>query len=147
MTFKPFDDDTLAALEERFDRIHDFAPAPRPKSRWAKASAPDPTPAYEVVFRPANAEEWRNAIGNAHHEKMRPVAAKNLTMATVVAVSFLGTQTVIDIDVSRSDLRSAQKPVREAWEAVLREYPGAPEAVVEALGELNGNVRDASEKD
>jgi hypothetical protein len=146
MAFAPFTDEQLWALEQRFERIYRHTPDPRPRSPWAPASAPAPEPAYQVVFRPCVPGEWNNIMGQVNHAKESMVAGgpKNLSLATIVAVSFEGKQTIVDLD--NPDLRMAQRPVRDAFEKLLAKWTGVPEAVMGALGELNGVVKDAQEK-
>jgi hypothetical protein len=146
-TFAPFSPEQLQALDDRFGRIHVHTPAARKKPSWARPDAPEPEPAYQVVFRPCVPGEWDNIMGQANGEKTKASSPKNLAMATIVAVSFDGKQTIVDLDLSQRDLRTAQKPVRDALAKLLMAWCGIPEAVADGLAELNGVVREQTEKD
>lgn len=146
MSFAPFSNEVLQALEERFDRIYVRTPEPRKPSPWAKPGAPAPEPAYQVVFRPATPAEWSNIMSQANGEKTKASSPRNIALATVVAVSFDGAQTIVDLDLAASDLRSAQKPVRAAFEKLLTKWPGVPESVSDDLAELAGVIREQAEK-
>lgn len=149
MTFAPFTDETLCALEERFGFIHRHTPPPRPASSWSKATGPR-DPDFSLVFRPCNPGEWDNIMGQANSGKdgAHARAVKNLVMSTIVAVSVDGTQTIVDIEQSRSDLRTTQKPVRDVMEKLLARpgFTGIPQAVADDLAELNNVVKNDVEK-
>ncbi len=151
MSFKPFSPEQFADLDARFGVLYPYTPAPRPRPSYLPPLAGDaaafpPDPPYSLVFRACVGGEWDNIMGQANDPKQKARAPRNLALATIVGVSLDGVVTIVD--TANTDTRQAQKPVREAFEALLRRpgCVGIPEAVADALAEHNGVVGDAAEK-
>ena len=147
MPYKPFSDEQLQEMDAQFGAIHVYTPAPRPVSRWAKASDAAPEPAFQLVFRACLGNEWDNIMGQANDAKQKARAPKNLAMATIVGVSVDGVHTVHMPGAPASD-PVARKAPRDALAALMARpgNAGIGEAVSDALAELNGVVGDATEK-
>ncbi len=148
MSFKPFSPEQFADLDARFGVLYPYTPAPRPRPSYLPAlpAGSVPEPPYSLVFRPCVGGEWDNIMGQANDPKQKARAPRNLALATIVGVSVDGVVTIVD--TANTDARQAQKPAREAFEALLRRpgCVGIPEAVADALAEHNGVVGDAAEK-
>lgn len=147
--FKPFADEQLQEMEDRFGPIYVHRPKPAPKSRWAKADAPDPPPAFEIVFRACTPGEWSNIRAQLKDPKREAGAAENLGLATIIAVSIDGKHTIhAGATGSPPNDRAMCKPAREALEDLIRRPGNA--AVLDGLGDLlaahNGAVREQEEK-
>lgn len=144
--FKPFDPAQLEELDQHFGAIHVHTPAGRAKS-WAPSSLVESP--YSLVFRACVPGEWNNITGQANDPKQKAGAPRNLAMATIVAVSVDGEHHIHRGEVgSPANDRAASKPPRDAFERLLSRpgSVGIPEAVADALAELNGVVADAAEK-
>lgn len=135
-TFRPFDDATLAALEEAHGRIMPVRAATPPPRRWVTNDEPEPP--WEVVFREPTMGEAEAYEGHAHHERARAGMVRNHCKATVVAVSFGGVQTVC---MDRND-RAAVTEVRNAWDRLRAKFGGAHLACQDAISALMGSVQD-----
>ena len=152
MTFKPFSDDQLQALDERFGAIHVYTPEPRARKPWQPAppkDAPPPAPPYQLVFRACMPGEWDNITAQATADKGKSRAPRNLAMATIVAVSVDGTHTIHAGEPGgAANDRAASKPPRDALESLMSRpgCVGIPEAVADDLAMLNGVVAQQAEK-
>lgn len=144
--YKAFSDEQLQAMDEQFGAIHVYTPAIKPAPRWAKVEG-EPEPAFQLVFRACVGNEWANIMGQANDPKQKAGAPRNLAMATVVGVSVDGTITTHAAGAPATDPQ-ARADVRKAFDALLKRpgCVGIPEAVSDALAELNGVVGDAVEK-
>ncbi len=140
--FKPFSNEQLQSLEERFGAIELYAPDPRPRSRWAKGEA-STDPPFALVFRAALGFEWEASQKQVNNEKIRHAAAKNLAIMTIVGVSLDGVHTLHggaeDHDVPAND-GAASKAPRDALKALITRpgYAGVCEDVADLLARLNG---------
>lgn len=140
MTFKPFSDEQLIALEAAHGRIAVVRGAPPPAPRWRPA---EPEPPYEVVFRAPTVGEAEAYEGHAHHEKARAAMVRDHAKATIVAVSIDGAHVICD---DRKNLPSV-KEVRAAWDKLREKYPGAHLASQDDLQALMGSVKDEMGKE
>ncbi len=147
--FKPFSDEQLQEMDERFGAIHLHTPAAKARPAWAKKSDTPPEPPYSLVFRACVPGEWDNVMSQANDAKQKARSPKNLAMATIVAVSVDGDHVVHTGAMGQpANERAASKPARDALEKLMQRpgCAGIGEAVADALGELNGVVGDAAEK-
>ena len=141
MTFKPFDNETLAALEGAHEDIRVVRGETPPTKRWNPGAAPEPP--WEAVFRKPTIGEAENFEGSAHKEAQRPGGVRNYAKALVVGVSIDGTQTVC---MDRLDPKQ-RAAVREAWDALRAKFPQAHIASQDDLLSLSGQTRDEGGKD
>jgi hypothetical protein len=149
VTFKPFSDDQLQSLDERFGAIHVYTPEPRPVPAWKAKTGAMPEPAFSLVFRACVPGEWDNITAQASAEKGKARAPRNLAMATIVAVSVDGTHTIHAGEPGgAANDRAASKPPRDALEALMGRpgCVGIPEAVADDLAMLNGVIAQQAEK-
>lgn len=152
MSFKPFSDDQLQALEDRFGAIEVYTPDPRPRPRWSKAPLDAPLdPPFSLVFRAALSFEWEMSQKQVSNEKLRHSAPRNLAMTTIVAVSVDGAHMLHggaeDRDVPAND-RGASKAPQDAFKALLARpgNAGVAEDVADLLARLNGLHASEAEK-
>lgn len=131
-TFKPFDNETLVALEAAHGDIRVVRGAVPPPRRWHADDAPEPP--WEAVFRKPTTGESDNFEGSAHRENAKAGALRNLAKAIVVAVS-RGGKIVMYTD--RGDAKAVRE-TREAWDALRADFPGAHMAAQDDLMGLAG---------
>lgn len=139
--FKPFSNETLASLDAAHGDIRvvrGVTPKPKP---WQPNVTPEPP--WEAVFRAPTTGESDNFEGAAHNEKARTGALRNLAKATVVGVSHGGVQTVC---MDRKDAESVRK-VRDAWDSLRGEFPGAHLAAQDDMLELSGQTKEEAGKE
>ncbi len=141
--FVQLTDEQLRDLESRFGRIYEHTPPAPKRSRWAAPGSPDPPPPFQVVFRACSPGEWDNIMGQTTDDRLKAGAVKTMAKGTIVAVSFAGEVVIHEGDAND---RAAAKPVRAAFDRLIREWPGVPQAVADDLAELNGVVKAEAEK-
>lgn len=150
--FKPFADEQLQELEERFGVIDVYTPPPRPRGRWAPALPPDappPDPPFSLVFRAATRAEWANSQKQVNDPKTISGAPTNLAMACIVAVSLDGEHFIhTGAPGTPPNDRANSKPPRDAFERLLSRpgFAGVPEDVADLLAKLNALNAGNSEK-
>jgi hypothetical protein len=141
-TFKPFDDETLCALEDAHGAIAKVRGAAPPPRAWRANDEPEPP--WEVVFRKPTLGEVEMYEGRAHqNEKARAAMVRDHAKATVVGVSLGGVQVVC---MDRSDPKSV-KEVRDAWDRLRANHGAAHLAAQDDLMLLMGSVKDEAGKD
>lgn len=140
-TFRPFSDEQLAALEQAHGEIRVCRGAVPPPRRWVANDSPEPP--WEAVFRKPTMGESDNFEGSAHREQAKAAALRNLAKAIVVGVSVGGK--VITYE-DRSDAK-AVRDVRDAWDNLRRDFPGAHMAAQEDLMSLAGMAAEEAGKD
>jgi hypothetical protein len=140
----------LYELETLFGRICRVAGKTRPRSPWAPplpplaagASPPPVEPPYEVVYRKPTPGEYETFRSGANNETRRAKAQELLARATIIAV-VVGSSCVIHDGQLRGPV---EKTVREAFDKLLIDYPGIPEASANDIGEIAGLAKDDQEK-
>lgn len=138
--FKPFDNDTLRALDAAHGDVRKVRGATPPAKSWN----PDaPEPPWEAVFRRPTPGEGDTFEGAAHNDRAKPGALRNLAKAVVVAVSLDGKHTTC---LDRND-RKARQEVWDAWDALRAKYSGAHMAAQDDLMGLAGMSRDEEGKE
>lgn len=149
--FKPFADEQLQDLEERFGAIDVYTPEPKARKSWSKplpAGAAEEPP-FSLVFRACTAAEWASIQKQINDPRVAHSAPENLAMASIVAVSIGGTHTIHSGTAGTApNDREASKGPREALK-VLIAMPGCvgiPADVASMLGRLNGVNAEQSEK-
>jgi hypothetical protein len=139
-SFKPFTDDQLAELDDRFQVIEVYTPSPRPRSRWSRSTT-EPEPPFSLVFRAATPDEWAFIRRQLNDPRQKPNASYNLAKATIVAVSFGGEHVIHDgaPGTPPNDSRASKGP-RDAFDRILRTpgFAGVAEDLADKLAELNG---------
>lgn len=116
----------------------------RPRSSWAPElppGAPAPTPPYEAVFRKPKPAEYDIFRSNANKEERKAKAQEVLARSTIVAITVGAVSTIADPADAKSLIA-----VREAFDRLLGDYPGIPEAAAEEIGELAGLAKEEQEK-
>jgi hypothetical protein len=141
-TFKPFDDETLQALEDAHKSIRVVRGETPPARRWVPNDEPEPP--WEVVFREPTLGEVEMYEGRAHqNEKARAAMVRDHAKATVCAVSFDGAQTIC---MDRHDRKSVND-VRAAWDTLRAKYGAAHLAAQDDLMSMMGSVKAESGKE
>ena len=134
----------LYELENTHSRICRVVGKIRPRSPWAPElppGAPAPTAPYEAVFRKPKPAEYDVFRANANKEDRKAKAQEQLARATIIAITVGTLSTVADSADPKSLIA-----VREAFDRLLADYPGIPEAAAEEIGELAGLAKEEQEK-
>lgn len=139
MAFNPLSDEQLAELEARFQRIYVHTAKTPERPRWASKDAPPPEPPFQVVFRKPQRKDYKTFRSQAANDGQRATAQENLAKATVIAVVVGAVQTVDD---GRNRVEVVQ-----AFDKLLDDWSGIPEAAAARIGALIGLGEDESEKE
>ena len=134
----------LYQLETDHQRICRIAGKIRPRSPWAPTlpvDAPAAEPPYEVVFRKPKPGEYSVFVSNANSEGRKAKAQEMLARSTIVAV-VVGKAKTLTIGTEPATVTA----VREAFDRLLSDYPGIPEAAASEIGELAGLAKEEQEK-
>lgn len=148
LAYNPFTDDQLQALYERFSVVDYYAPAPKPRPKWAKGEAVTDPP-FMLVFRAALGHEWQG--WQKAHEKAQYAGARALALMTIVAVSIDGVQIIHagldNPEIAANDSKASQGP-RDALRKILDTpgFAGTAEDVADALARINNLHGSESEK-
>lgn len=125
--FKPFDDETLCALDAAHGDVRVVRGETPPAKRWKPAEKPEPP--WEAVFRrPTEGElsAFERAMSN---DKAKDSATRSFAKAIVCGVSLDGK---IVSYTDRGDV-AAVRGVRDAWDALRERHPGAHLASVDEI--------------
>ncbi len=139
--FKPFSNEQLQSLDERFGAVELYMPDPPARKSWQKDAPSDPP--FALVFRAALGFEWEQSQKQVNNEKIRHAAARNLAIMTIIGVSWDGVHILHggaeDPDVPAND-GAASKAPRDALKILIARpgYAGVCEDVADLLARLNG---------
>jgi hypothetical protein len=140
VSFLTFDDATLQALDAAHGEIRVVRGKKPPAKKWDSSFVPDYP--WEAVFRVPTMGESDTFEGTAHNDKARSGGLRNLAKAIVVGVSYGGQRTVC---TDRAD-KASERAVREAWESLRKEFPGAHMAAQDDIMSLASMAADEEGK-